>query len=122
MHIVISAIFLLFMVGVAEAKNCGKASHYGHGDGFHGRKTASGARLNAYAPLPKDHPHAGRYVVAHRSLPLGTHLTVTNQNNGLSVLAVVLDRGPAAWTGKAIDLAYGAARAIGMGGTGRVCF
>ncbi|WP_375415644.1 septal ring lytic transglycosylase RlpA family protein [uncultured Bradyrhizobium sp.] len=87
----------------------GRASHYGHGDGFNGRKTASGERFNAYA-----------MTAAHRTRRMGSHVTVTNLANGRSVGVRINDRGPAKWTGKIIDLSYGAARRIGMGGTGRV--
>jgi rare lipoprotein A len=90
---------------------CVRASHYGVGDGFNGRKTASGQRFNAHG-----------MSAAHRTLPFGTHLHVTYPATGRSVTVVVNDRGPAKWTGKSIDLSYGAARALGMGGTGTVCF
>jgi hypothetical protein len=44
----------------------GRASHYGHGDGFHGRKIASGERFNALA-----------MTAAHRTRPMGSHVTQT---------------------------------------------
>lgn len=87
----------------------GRASHYGHGDGFHGRKTASGERFNALA-----------MTAAHRTRPMGSHVTVTNLANGRSVQVRINDRGPSRRTGKIIDLSYGASRMIGMGGTARV--
>ena len=87
----------------------GHASHYGHGDGFHGRKTASGERFNAFA-----------MTAAHRARPMGSYVRVTNPANGRSVRVRINDRGPARRTGKIIDLSYGASRVIGMGGTARV--
>jgi len=87
----------------------GRASHYGHGDGFHGRKTASGERFNA----------AGM-TAAHRTRPMGSYVKVTNLANGSSVRVRINDRGPARRSGKIIDLSYGASRVIGMGGTARV--
>ena len=87
----------------------GRASHYGHGDGFHGRKTASGERFNAFA-----------MTAAHRTRPMGSYVRVTNLANGRSVRVRINDRGPARRTGKIIDLSYGASRVIGMGGTAKV--
>ena len=59
----------------------GIASWYG--PGFHGKTMANGRTYDMY-----------RYTVAHRTLPLGTEVCVTNQKNGKSVRAVVTDRGP----------------------------
>lgn len=99
-------IFLLFSTpAMAE---CGIASHYGKGDGQHGGRTASGQRFNAHG-----------YTAAHRRLPFGTVLHVTHK--GRSVQVVVNDRGPFV-RGRVLDLSYGAARAIGMGGLGHVCY
>ncbi len=85
----------------------GKASHYGQGDGFHGRKTASGTRFDKNG-----------MTAAHRCLPFGTRLQVSH--GGRSVVVTITDRGPAAWTGKIIDLSTGSARAIGISGVGRI--
>lgn len=84
------------------------ASHYGRGDGYHGRRTASGERFNTYA-----------LTGAHRTRRLGSHVTVTNAANGRSVRLRITDRGPFV-RGRCIDLSYAAARAIGMGGLARV--
>lgn len=54
------------------------------------------------------------HTAAHRSLPFGTRLRVTNKNNGKSIVVRINDRGPAKWTGKDIDIAKGAASQIGM--------
>jgi rare lipoprotein A (peptidoglycan hydrolase) len=59
-------------------------------------------------------------TAAHRTLPFGTHLTVTNPRTGRSVTVVVNDRGPFV-SGVVLDLSFSAAQAIGMHGTGAVC-
>lgn len=74
-----------------------------------GRRTANGQRFNA-----------GGYTAAHRTLPFGSQLTVTNPQNGSSVSVVITDRGPFT-RGVTLDLSSGAARAIGMHGTQWVC-
>jgi rare lipoprotein A len=74
-----------------------------------GRRTASG---QAFDP--------GGYTAAHRTLPLGSQVTVTNPENGRSVTVVINDRGPFT-RGVTLDLARGAAHAIGMYRTQWVC-
>jgi rare lipoprotein A len=59
-------------------------------------------------------------TAAHRTLPFGTRLTVSNPRTGKSVIVVVNDRGPFI-SGVNLDLSLGAAQAIGMHGTGAVC-
>lgn len=78
----------------------GKASFYG--GSFHGRKTASGERFDENKP-----------TAASRALPLGTKVTVTNQDNGKSVEVIVNDRGPYV-DGRVIDLSTMAARQLDM--------
>ncbi|MDJ0736769.1 MAG: septal ring lytic transglycosylase RlpA family protein [Nostocaceae cyanobacterium] len=82
----------------------GIASFYGY-DGS-GNKTASGERFNPEA-----------MTAAHRTLPFGTRVRVTNTRNGRSVVVRINDRGPFI-RGRVIDLSYGAARSIGMIGRG----
>lgn len=72
--------------------------------GFHGKKTASGARFNNNAA-----------VAAHPSLPFGTRLKVTNRNNGKSVVVQVVDRCRCS-----IDLSQAAFQAIGSLRTGTI--
>jgi rare lipoprotein A (peptidoglycan hydrolase) len=78
----------------------GRASYYGYG--FAGRRTASGTTFR-----PEE------LTAAHRSLPLGTRVRVTNLNNGRSVLVTITDRGPYV-RGRSLDLSLGAARELGM--------
>jgi rare lipoprotein A len=91
------------------ASSCGTASWYG--PGFHGNLTASGERFNANA-----------LTAAHRSLPFGARLRVTNQDNGRSVVIRVNDDGPHI-AGRIIDLSAGAFARIANPGQGlaRVC-
>jgi hypothetical protein len=76
------------------------ASFYGHGE-----------RLSRYTADGEVFDPDG-FTAAHRTLPIGARLRVTYK--GRSVTVRVNDRGPAAWTGRALDLSYGAARAIGL--------
>jgi rare lipoprotein A len=76
---------------------------------FSGQRTASGQAFNS-----------GGYTAAHRTLPFGSQVTVTNPDNGRYVTVVINDRGPFT-RGVTIDLARGAAHAIGMNGTQWVC-
>jgi rare lipoprotein A len=82
----------------------GVASWYG--PGFHGNRTSSGEIYNQYD-----------LTAAHKTLPLGTRVAVTNLDNGRSVEVRVNDRGPFVG-GRIIDLSYAAARNLGMIGSG----
>lgn len=84
------------------------ASQYGKGDGYHGKRTASGQRFNTHA-----------LTAAHRTRPFGSSVLVTNIANGRTVTVRINDRGPFI-KGRCIDLSSAAARAIGMGGLARV--
>jgi rare lipoprotein A len=82
----------------------GRASYYA--DRFNGRKTASGQIFRQ-----KD------LTAAHRYLPLGTKVKVTNLRNKRTVEVSINDRGP--WCkGRIIDLSKAAAKQLGMVGTG----
>jgi rare lipoprotein A len=74
-----------------------------------GRRTASGQAFRSTG-----------YTAAHRTLPFGSVVTVTNAENGRSVNVLINDRGPFT-RGVTLDLAVGAARAIGMTKTQWVC-
>jgi rare lipoprotein A len=78
----------------------GKVAHYGAK--FNGRKTASGEVFNVNA-----------MTMAHKTLPFGTRVKVTNLANKKSVVVRVNDRGPTD-PGRIGDLTSGAARKIGM--------
>jgi rare lipoprotein A len=81
-------------------RQAGLASWYG--PGFYGRQTASGTVYTGRA-----------LTAAHRSLPFGTMVRVTNLENGRRVVVVIDDRGPFIH-GRVIDLSVTAARQLGM--------
>jgi rare lipoprotein A len=86
----------------------GKASWYG--PGFHGRRTASDERFNT-----------NKMTAAHKTLPFGTKVKVTNKKTGQSVVVRINDRGPYAH-GRVIDLSKASARAIGISGVADITF
>ena len=78
----------------------GKATWYG--PGLNGNKTASGEVFDMYG-----------MTAAHRKLPFGSIVLVTNEENGKSVVVRINDRGPFT-SGRVIDLSYGAAYLVDM--------
>lgn len=88
-----------FTLGGAQTHR-GKASYYSKR--ATGARTASGERV-----------HHDSMTCAHRTLPFGTVLKVTNLSNNKIVYVRVTDRGPFG-PGRIIDLSYGAARELGM--------
>jgi rare lipoprotein A len=93
--------------GPAAAQDCGKASWYALRS-----KTASGEMMNPAA-----------MTAAHRSLPFGTKLTVTNPNNGRAVVVRINDRGPFT-KGRVLDLSKAAAQRLGFvrAGHAKICY
>lgn len=79
----------------SKSSQVGIASWYGHNDGYHGRKTANGERFNKWGN-----------TAAHRYLPFGTKVKVTNLNNGKSTVVRITDRGPFI-KNRILDLSYG---------------
>ena len=86
--------------GLYAQTQSGKASYYAKS--WTGRRTSNGERL-----------HHDSLTCAHRSLPFGTLLKVTNLLNGKQVVVRVTDRSPFV-RGRIVDLSWGAAKAIGM--------
>ena len=84
----------------------GIASWYGGRDGFEGKPTASGEIYDS-----------SLLTAAHRELPLGSVVDVTNLDNGKTVRVRINDRGPFVF-GRVIDLSRAAAREIGLIGPG----
>lgn len=78
----------------------GMASWYG--PGFHGKKTANGETYNMHA-----------ITAAHKTLPLGTKVRVTNLSNGKKIVVRINDRGPF-HSGRIIDLSKKAAQRLGV--------
>ncbi|MFC0673113.1 septal ring lytic transglycosylase RlpA family protein [Brachybacterium hainanense] len=90
-----------------NVNTCG-ASHYGDGDGTHGGPTASGETFDRNA-----------MTAAHKTLPLGTKIRVTNPSNGKSVTVRINDRGPYVG-GRCLDLSSGAFSQIADLGQGHL--
>src|SRR5512139_4051956 len=84
----------------------GLASWYGAD--FHGRRTANGERYNMYA-----------MTAAHKTLPLGSDVTVTHRGSGRRIRVRINDRGPFV-AGRVIDLSLAAAKALGSAEDGVV--
>ena len=101
--VIIAVAFTLAMLATLEqaraADQCGRASWYGFESG---NRTANGERFNPMG-----------MTAAHRTLPFGSIVTVTRTDNGRSVTVRLNDRGPFV-SGRIIDLAQGAAIALGM--------
>ncbi len=97
---------------VSAATRCGTASHYGRGDGYGWATMANGQPMDP-----------GANITAHRSLPFGTRLRVTNQSNGKSVVVKVTDRGPF-HGGRILDLSHGSFSRIASPSSGvvEVCY
>lgn len=98
------ALMAFSVTGFACAQE-GIASIYGHESGS---RTASGARLRV-----------GELTAAHRTLPFGTKVKVTNKRNGRAVVVRINDRGPFI-RGRVIDVTPAAARALGFSGLTKV--
>jgi rare lipoprotein A len=100
-------LFLYYLVFIAGLTSCvpsvtstGKASYYA--DKFNGKKTASGEVYRS-----------GKKTAAHKTLPFGTKVKVTNVKNGKTVKVRINDRGPHT-PGRIIDLSKSAAKKVGL--------
>jgi rare lipoprotein A len=82
----------------------GLASWYGRD--FHGKKTSSGEIYDMHA-----------MTAAHKTLPMGTLVKVTNKDNGREAVVRINDRGPFV-RGRIIDVSYAAAKRLGLVNTG----
>jgi rare lipoprotein A len=87
--------------GAAHPVERGYATFYGKEQ--HGGPTASGERFDRF-----------QLTAAHRTLPLGTWVRVTNTRNGRSVEVRINDRGPYGGHGRIIDVSEAAARRLDM--------
>lgn len=97
----VSLAFMLFFISCSrKIVESGKASYYA--DKFDGRKTANGEVFKQR-----------KKTAAHKTLPFGTKVTVTNLTNGRSVKVRINDRGPFV-KGRMIDLSKKAAKKIDM--------
>lgn len=98
------ATLILGGLTAANAGESGIASIYG----YEGSKTASGQRASAKG-----------FTAAHRTLPFGTHVRVTNKRNGKTVVVRINDRGPFI-KGRVIDVTPAAAKVLGFSGLTKV--
>jgi rare lipoprotein A len=89
----------------SAADQTGVASVYAYESG---NRTASGQKINP-----------GALTAAHRSLPFGSKVRVTNKRNGRSVVVTINDRGPFV-RGRVIDVSPAAAHALGFSGLTQV--
>lgn len=105
--VAVCATFIL-LIPEAHAKPFQRGVASWYGPGFHGRLTANGERFNTNS-----------LTAAHRTLPFGTRVRVTNARSGRSVIVRINDRGPFI-KGRVIDLSKAAARAIGITGISHV--
>ena len=92
--------------GISHVPAVVKASWYG--PGFHGKKTASGERFDMHS-----------MTAAHKKLPMGSIVRVTNFKSKKSVIVRINDRGPY-HKGRSLDLSYAAAIKLGISGVERV--
>lgn len=105
MRALLAAILYCLLTSQAHAES-GIASTYGYNKGSgdsSNQRLACGGRLNV-----------DRLTAAHKRLPCGTQVRVTNKRNGRTVTVTINDRGPFI-RGRIVDLSPAAARAIGMG-------
>jgi len=104
MRRLIAALVFCFLDAPVFAEDC-VASVYAVGDSSQsGAKTASGTALTNNA-----------MTAAHKSLPFGSKVKVTNKKNGHAVTVTITDRGPYV-KGRCIDLSKAGARALGFAG------
>ena len=95
-------------VAAEDAKPLQRGAASWYGPGFHGKRTANGERFDTHA-----------LTAAHKTLPFGTQVRVTNERTGKSVVVRINDRGPYAHA-RVIDLSKAAAEAVGISGVGKV--
>jgi peptidoglycan lytic transglycosylase len=104
--VIFAAAIALTSVSQAQSAQCGSASWYALTS-----KTASGERMDA-----------SKLTAAHRSLPFGSKIKVTNNRNGRTIVVRVNDRGPFV-KGRIVDLSKAAASRLGFirSGHTKVC-
>lgn len=101
---IVLVFFMLFSMSILAQTQTGKASFYANK--FEGRQTASGEKYSHH-----------KMTAAHRKLPFGTKVKVTNLTNDKSVIVEINDRGPFI-RGRIIDLSRSAAKKLNFIGEG----
>lgn len=105
-YAIVLTMLLLTPSGGLFAGQTGIASWYGKA--HQGKKTASGVKFNMNG-----------FTAAHKSLPFGTKVKVTNLENRKIVVVTITDRGPFV-KGRIIDLSHAAAKQLDIAGVGKV--
>ena len=105
MHYILTSFALLSVIPPVHALPFFATASW-YGPGFHGNRTANGEVYNQWG-----------ITTAHKSLPFGTRVRVTNPANGKSLIVRVNDRGPF-WGSREFDLSRGAADALGITAAG----
>ena len=98
--LILSFLLASFSIAFSQQSQTGEATYYS--DKYQGRKTASGELYDR-----------SKYTAAHRTLPFGALVQVTNIKSGQSVVVKINDMGPSKES-RIIDLSYAAAEAIGV--------
>jgi rare lipoprotein A len=98
--LLLAAIAITSCSGSRKFTEVGQASYYSNK--FQGKKMANGDRYRK-----------GKLTAAHKTLPFGTKVKVTNQQNGKTVKVKITDRGPHA-RGRIVDLSLAAANRLNM--------
>ena len=106
-RLIAALVFCLFNIPV-EAEDCVASVYAVRDSSQRGTKTASGIPINENA-----------MTAAHKSLPFGSKVKVTNKKNGHAVTVTITDRGPYV-KGRCIDLSKAGARALGFAGAAPV--
>ena len=125
-YLAVTGSLLFSCATVAEAKHRSKHSHRSthsvstehHASGTSGMASVYASRRDGYAggrSASGERVHSGALTAAHRSLPFGTMVRVTNRRNNKSVVVRINDRGPFV-RGRVIDLTPAGASAIGFSG------
>lgn len=105
------AIAKMKQIDLSKIKTVGIASHYGYASGSRYKRKPRTASGSVFNPM--------LLTAAHKYLPFGTRLRVTNMHNNKSVIVTVNDRGPFV-KGRILDLTTHAAKTIGISGIQKV--
>lgn len=100
-YLILTLALALFTTGCSQRSDLLVGNGSWYGEKYHGRTTANGERYDMYA-----------MTAAHKTLPFGTIVKVTNLKNNRSVIVRINDRGPFI-KGRIIDLSYMAAKKLG---------
>lgn len=109
--------FLLLLVATFFLSSCAGMNYFPTGDTQRGMASWYGEDFHGKQTSNKEIYDMHAMTAAHKTLPFGTYVRVTNLTNGKSVVVRINDRGPFV-KGRIIDLSYAAAHKLGMSDTG----